>query len=53
MRVKKGPFNRRDAMSAEPDQSQPHEDVTLKGDCFERLVSPSFLCAHRVFAVLL
>ncbi len=51
MQLKQAQINRRDAMDAETDQSQSPEDLSLKGDWFERHLLRSFLCAHRVSAV--
>jgi hypothetical protein len=47
------PSNRGDAKDAEPEQSQPTENLSLISAWFERLLSPSYLCGHRVSVVAL
>ena len=44
-------MNRRDAKSAEADNYQPPERISLKGDRYVHLLLTSFLCALRVSAV--
>jgi len=51
MQLNEGPLNRRDAKSAEKDQSQPVEDLSLKGDWVEGRYPRSFLSALCVSAV--
>src|ERR1035441_10441170 len=51
MQLNEGPLNRRDAMTAETDQSQPLEDLSLNGDYVGGLFPRCSLCALRVSAV--
>src|ERR1035438_6233232 len=45
MQLNEGPLNRRDAKSAEKDQSQPLEALSLNGDWVESRYPRSFLCS--------
>jgi hypothetical protein len=42
MQLRKAQMNRRDAMSAETDHSQPFENLSLEDDWFERRSQPLF-----------
>ena len=51
MQMNEDPLNRRDAKSAETDESRPLEEMSRNDDCSERPASRSFLCGRRVSAV--
>ena len=51
VQLKEARSNRRDAMDAEADHSQPPENLSLQGARFRRLLPRSFLCGHRASAV--